>query len=393
MSMRQVGFLLLASVALILVPRVLYRSLVAHRESAGQVQSESTIPPSPQRTARSSSNTLSQGSSLARPPAAVASRNDRRSGFAWILRQFGASESLLDRFADEDLAPLLTELKERAAGGDPSAVNILGWVSYQRCSLGRNEEQISGYEKRQLSEAGALPADEAAWVVTVVHSWGEYDRKFASVCAQLIDSAQISAWVLGQAERGDAASRWLLSQQAGNVLAADRLLRDAATGGFPQAQFELARGILWKQKGTAASDPTALSAMTLLCEAADSLPAAEANLAVCEYRGCKGAAPDISAALTHAREAANNGNVDALLEIGPHLSAGQVSPDEVAAWTVIRASLQQRGCGVSGVSVGWMKFNSEALSTAGAFPGALKLASQIWEDHGRQMMTSLGCIS
>jgi hypothetical protein len=133
--------------------------------------------------------------------------------------------------------------------------------------------------------------------------------------------------------------------------------------------------------------------MNLLHEAADSLPVAEANLAVCEYRGCEGVAPDVSAALTHTRDAAAKGEVDALLEIGAQLPAWQLSRDEVTSWRLIRASLQQSGCASTGLRVEWMKSNSEANSMASASAVALKLATQLWEAHGRQMMSSLGCAS
>jgi hypothetical protein len=48
----------------------------------------------------------------------------RRAGFAQILRQLGASEKLLDRLTDGDVAAVLTELKAQARAGDPPAINM-----------------------------------------------------------------------------------------------------------------------------------------------------------------------------------------------------------------------------------------------------------------------------
>jgi len=47
-----------------------------------------------------------------RPAPDVAARNSRRSGFAWILRQLGATEDQLNRLANLDIAGVLSELKQ-----------------------------------------------------------------------------------------------------------------------------------------------------------------------------------------------------------------------------------------------------------------------------------------
>jgi hypothetical protein len=97
----------------------------------------------------------------------------------------------------------------------------------------------------------------------------------------------------------------------------------------------------------------------------------------------------MAAAVTHAHDAAIRGRADAFLQIGPHLGAAYA--DELAAWKLIHAQLQQDGCSVSSVSIAWMKGITEDLSAANALPGGLKLATELWEDHGRQMVSALGC--
>src|SRR3974377_1412722 len=74
-----------------------------------------------------------------RPSPQDAARNGRRYGFAWILRQLGASEDQLDRLADLRFAEVLTELKQKAQAGDAASINILGEIAQWNCRRGRDE--------------------------------------------------------------------------------------------------------------------------------------------------------------------------------------------------------------------------------------------------------------
>jgi TPR repeat protein len=115
------------------------------------------------------------------------------------------------------------------------------------------------------------------------------------------------------------------------------------------------------------------------------------QLAVCEYYGCPGVPPDLDAAVTHAREAAQRGSIDGLVAVGPHLAPSQMKPDEVAAWTIVNASLQLRGCDGSGFSVQWMQRTSATLAAPNISAGTRALADQYWQQYGAQMMANLGC--
>jgi hypothetical protein len=75
-----------------------------------------------------------------RPPAKVAAIQFRRSGFAWILRQLGASEKLLDRLTDGEVLAVLTELK--AGDGETATEGAPGWRI-------RTKNAISGRESIQ----------------------------------------------------------------------------------------------------------------------------------------------------------------------------------------------------------------------------------------------------
>ena len=104
-------------------------------------------------------------------------------------------------------------------------------------------------------------------------------------------------------------------------------------------------------------------------------------------------AVDVDAAIKHAREAAQRGALDAMAYIGPHLPAGQVSPDEVTAWSLVQASLQQRGCGGDGFSVPAIRRIVNTLNANNVSAQARILAEQYWQTYGAQMMTSIGCTS
>jgi TPR repeat protein len=168
-------------------------------------------------------------------------------------------------------------------------------------------------------------------------------------------------------------------------------LRDAAAAGFPQAQFELAWAIIGGQEGAAGTGSAKVNVGDLLRQSVDQLPRSEGELAVCEYSGCEGVAVDPDTAIKHAREAAQRGEIDAMLAMGPHLPAGQVDPHEVMAWGLVLASLIQRGCAGNGFTVREMKSTLSTLNANNITPQARALAEQYWQDYGAQMMENLGC--
>jgi TPR repeat protein len=278
-----------------------------------------------------------------RPPAEVTARHSRRSAFAWILRQLGANEQILDRLAAGDVVTVLTELKAQAQRGDPTAINVLGEIAVQRCR-GRSNEVLDEYQASQLTNAQALPAPDREWFIAAAREDIAFDKQLNAACQQVIDQDQVYSWIAARAAQGDGASLWLMSLSADNITALQQRMRDAAAAGFPEAQFELAWAIIGGQQGAAGMGADAVNPGQLLRESADQLPRSEAELAVCEYSGCTGITADVASAITHAREAAQRGAIDAMIAIGPHLSQSQIDPDEVAAWRLVEASLEQQGC-------------------------------------------------
>jgi hypothetical protein len=219
-----------------------------------------------------------------RPSAEVAARNFRRQGFAWILRQLGATDAQLDRLADQDLLAVLSELKQKAQGGDPAAINILGELALQNCR-GRDDDTIEAYAASQILEAQAFPPKDAAWFAAAVREDSAFDKRVNATCKQVIDQDEILSWVTARAAQGDGASLWLLSRTADNLTDGQRRLRDAAAASFPEADFELAWAIIAGQQGAAGTGADKVTAGELLRQSVDQLPRSEAELAVCEYSG------------------------------------------------------------------------------------------------------------
>jgi hypothetical protein len=209
-----------------------------------------------------------------------------------------------------------------------------------------------------------------------------------------MDKNQIEAWVTSSADQGNGASLWLLSRysSSGSSAFKEQKLMDAADAGYPEAQAFLAQGLM---NGTAhlPADIADNNAGNLLKVAADSLPNAESVLAVCELKGCPGIEADVGSAVAHAREAAQKGRFDAIIQVGLQLQASQMDPDEVTAWNLAGAMLSQQGCSYGGLTVQWMTSATSSLTSNDTSDRAKSLAEQYWRAYGAQMMASVGCAS
>jgi hypothetical protein len=326
-----------------------------------------------------------------RPPAEMAARQFRRQGYAWIMRQLGASEELLDRLANGELASVLRDLKKGAQSGDPAAVNMLGEFAYQACHLGRSEEVLSGFESRQMADARMLPPDDESWFDKALHEDVTHDKAVASVCKQQIDVDEVLAKVAAQSAGGDGASLWIMANAADHMIDRNQRMRDAAASGFPEAQFELAWTLIAERSHGGGASTNVTDVGELLRQASDSLPVAEGELAVCEDAGCQGVTANAESAISHAREAAERGSIDALITIGPHMPISVIDPDEVSAWTLVQTGLQQQGCVGQGFDVRSMKSMTSTLNAATITPNARSLADQYWQEYGAQIRSNLGC--
>jgi hypothetical protein len=320
------------------------------------------------------------GEMWTRPPAKVAARNLRRVKFA-ELRRLGASDGLVDRLTDGDVLAVLTELKQEAQRGDPSAGNILAYVAH-----------LCAFASPNIQEAQALPSQDTEWLNTALQEKVVFNKQLWSVCRQAIDQKEVMGWVTQSADQGDHASLWLLSWLGpDNPVIRQSKLLEAVAGAYPEAEFFLAAQII--HPAPYGNINTTENAGDLLRAAAVALPAAEGELAICEFSGCPAIDLNISSAVTHAREAAQRGSFDAMLYIGPQLQASQIHADEVAAWILVYAALSQQGCVSHAIDAQLSRSVAFTLNSSGTVSTAKSLADKYWQDYGGQILSNLGCTS
>jgi hypothetical protein len=321
-----------------------------------------------------------------RPNPVDAYRNYDRAGHAWILRQMGMSESDLNRLATNGFSALLKDLVKKADQGDRSAILSLGWLA-RRCVLSRSEDQLTGYQQRQVQDARLLPYADADWFTSFLNQDVNTDRERIIDCA-VIDQDHVEALLTKLSQQGDGASTFMLAEQANNISDENRLARQAALEGFPEGEYEWAldllngQGFFYPQAG----DP---SAVDFLRRAAGELATARAALAMCEYRGCSGDTPDPEKAIIDARIAAQQGEPSAMMNLAATAPPSLISPTEAKAWALFDVALQQRGCRIGVVGASWMK--SMAAQSANTTPAAQALADQNWQLYGANAMQNLGC--
>jgi TPR repeat protein len=160
--------------------------------------------------------------------------------------------------------------------------------------------------------------------------------------------------------------------------------------GYPDAQQDMAQILTHPPPGLSPGGPND-GEENLFKQAAVSLPFAESALALCEFNGCPGIAIDIPAAVSHAREAAQRGAFDAMLEIGPQLQASMIDPDEALAWNLVAAMLAQQGCTFGAFSLQWVAAATNTLTAKKSFDNARRLAERYWQEYGAQMLSNIGC--
>ena len=324
-----------------------------------------------------------------RPTAQVAARNLRRAKFA-LLRRFGASEKIVDRLTDGDIQAVIQDLEQQAQHGDAWAANVLQYLARNNCAFAAINAEGSPAQAGELLDAQALPAEDAEWLKTAIQDRNIANQQLLAAC-QTIDKKQVEGWVAKAAEQGNGASLYLQWRFRGNqnLALSQEKLQQAVDAGYPEAQAWVAQSLT---KGAPGFPSGGGTAENLFKEAAETLPYAESQLAVCEFMGCPGIAADIPAAVAHAREAAERGSFDAMLEIGPKLMASQIDPYEVPAWNLVGALLAQQGCqNGSGLTVQWVTAATNTLASNRVSDKARSLAEQYWRDYGAQMMSNIGC--
>jgi hypothetical protein len=328
-----------------------------------------------------------------RPSAKVAARNVRRCSLGSTLRSLGASDANVERLTEGDIQAVVSELKQRAKADDGSASNQLLYMSRMTCGFAAINGAGSASEASQLLDAQALPTADGDWVRAAIQEKDEFNQHMTAVCQQDLNKDDANAWETAAAAQGDAVSHYLLAVFGSNH---GRQYRDvqllaAVNGGYSWAQYYLGQRMINGIPLSSDAGTLSENAGDLVRAAALELPEAESHLAKCEFSGCTDIPVDIAAAVVDARNAAQRGSLDAILEIEPQLQASQIDPDEVEAWNLISASLQMQGYAGGALDARLLKSASSTLSSPIASAKARKLADQYWQEYGAQMLANLGC--
>jgi hypothetical protein len=380
MTRRRIG---LAGIILLLIVVSIWVGLPKHSSSSGSTAGGSVakipenvvqIPPASAATKPAAITALDL---WMRPSAKVAARHLRRTRFA-DLRRLGASEQLVDRLTDGDALGLVTDLTEKAKRGDPSAANILAGLGHTLCPLA----------SPRVQQAQALPGNDSEWLNAALQEKTAFDKQFWVAC-QTIDQKEVDGWVAKSAEQGNGASLWLMSFGSSPAAFKQKLV-EAVDAGYPEAQADMAQILTHPPSGLSPGGPDD-GEENLFKQAAHSLPYAESQLALCEFNGCPGIAIDIPAAVSHAREAAQRGAFDAMIEIGPQVQASMIDPNEAVAWNLLATMLAQQGCTFGAFSLQWIAAATNTLTAKKSFDKAKALADQYWRDYGAQIMSNIGC--
>jgi hypothetical protein len=83
-----------------------------------------------------------------------------------------------------------------------------------------------------------------------------------------------------------------------------------------------------------------------------------------------------------------------VVELSPFegaLRSCQMDPNEVAAWRLIDASVQQQGCGGNIFTVRAMQNIMSTLNATNIKAAAREQAEQFWSEYGSQIKANLGC--
>jgi hypothetical protein len=309
------------------------------------------------------------------------------------LAPMGANPSMIERLSNGDIAGAFSQLKAQAQAGDAPAANQLDYIAHFTCEFAGINGPQSDSQASQLLDSNSLPPADSDWFRTVLQDRNAFNQQLVNICRQSLDKSEIDTWVTAAAATGDPASHYSLWMFGGTNIGkhSDAQLRAAALGGYPWAQFALGSRTVgespWIITGGEASDHPG----DLLRAAAQVLPAAEGQLARCEFTGCDYIAQDIPAAVADARSAAQQGSIDAMLAIGPQLQASQIDPDEVQAWQLINAGLQLQGYEGMNIDVRMIRSASAVLNSPAITPKARAFADQYWQQFGAKILSSLGC--
>jgi TPR repeat protein len=346
------------------------------------------MPALPGPRATESSELQAAGALPSRPRSEVLDRNLHRAGFQWIFKQLGARDSELNWITAGQFSELIRELRPGVERGEARATAVFGWIA-ERCRLLRSAEQQVSWREFNSARLQQLGAQDQAEYRDVVARQDQWEQSFRSACESQIDQDYVDHQLVKAAATDDGATLWLLSRRSDNHIEDLRLMAQAASRGFAQARYEFARSLIMDPDARSVV-PDSPSVGSLLAGAASEVPEAKAVLARCFFEGCDGAQPDYGAALETAREAAAQGYPDTMLFLGKQLPPGALSPDEVGAWRLFKATLAAQGCYGDEDTA----FGLEPIAYAPSPPpseAARRLAVSFWQRYSGATRARLGC--
>jgi hypothetical protein len=347
------------------------------------------LPRRPATPADGSPAPKSPGALPSRPQPSVLHGNLERAGFKWIFRRLGATDAQLNWIADGEFSELIADLRSSVESGDAKATAVLGWLA-ERCRLLRGAVQQTSWRQLNSQKLQQLAAADLADYREVATRQDQWEQSFREACESQIDQDYADRHLEEMATRQDGASLWLLSRRNNNYAGGLRLMSEAAATGFAQAQYEFARSLIMDPDARkVVTEPP--SPVTLLTEAATTVPEAKVVLAQCLFDGCALREPDHEAALRTAREAAAAGEPDAIFFLASRLSIGALPADEVTAWRLFKSTLAAQGCyGDEDAAFGLEPPGSSAPAALPS-PAARSLAVTFWQRYGMQAVARLGC--
>jgi len=384
----RIGLLLLtfACGLALVVWHVNHRHPRAQGLSAGTEVARAQLPRRPSTPADAPAGPKSPSALPPRPQPPVLHRNLERAGFQWIFRRLGATDAQLNWIADGQFSELLGDLRSGVESGDAKETAIFGWLA-ERCRLLGGPEWQTSWRELNSQQLGAADQADYREVVALQDQW---ERSFREACESQIDQDDADRHLEEMATKQDGASLWLLSRRSNNYAGSVRLMSEAASTGFAQAQYEFARSLMMDPDARKVISQ-APSPVTLLTEAATTVPEAKVELAQCLFEGCDLRAPDHEAALQTAREAAVAGEPDAIFFLASRLSIGMLPADEVAAWRLFKSTLAAQGCyGDEEAAFGLEPPGSSAPAPLPS-AAARTLAVTFWQRYGMQAAARLGC--
>ena len=313
-------------------------------------------------------------------------RSEVRSDYAGVE----LDSATLDLLAAGNVAEAARVLEARAAGGDRAA--NLALSTLQECSTVATDavQQLEANEWRGVSRD--LTAARRGRIELALDARRRLAEATARSCGQAtFDRTAIAQRLQAAADAGDEASLRRLGEETTDPQARLKLWTSAAMLGYPPAQVDLAQH--YRREFLTAQRSGGRMKFWLDVAARNSA-AGKLLMAECQMNGCNGQPADAASAARLLREAAAEGDLEALDRLGS--PEGEATIEERVAWAEFRDRLNEAGCyGASEyprVSVAsWRMQQQNSASSPYVQDQERTLSEQYWREHGAKARRALEC--